>query len=95
MTHRKAFEGTDKFVSRRYLKEDELRLVLQKRYSDDVIEDLIKSVKTYDVWVDCDGHVAVVYTYRPQDDVCPDRFVIVTTGENYNLLGLERKEKKE
>ena len=89
MTHRKALEGTDKFVSRRFLKEDELRLVLQKRYSDDVIEDLIKSVKTYDVWVDCDGHVAVVYTYRPQDDVCSDRFVIVTTGENYDLLGLD------
>lgn len=89
MTHRQAFEGTDKFVSRRYLKEDELRPVLQKRYSDDVIEDLIKSVKTYDVWVDCDGHVAVVYTYRPQDDVCPERFVIVTTGENYDLCGLD------
>ena len=88
MTHRKAFEGTDKFVSRRFLKEDELRILLQKKYTDETIEDLIRSVKAYDVWIDCDGHVAVVYTCRPQDDV-PDRFVIVTTGENYDLCGLD------
>ena len=88
MTHREVFAGTDKFISRRCLKENELRVLLKKKYTDKTIDELITSVKLCDVWTDCDNHISVVYTYRPQDSICPDRFVIITTGKNYDLLGI-------
>ena len=88
MTFLEAFMGTDKFLARRLLKEDELRLLLQKKYSDlsfGMIDDLIMTAKSFDVWVDVDGGVAVIYTHRPNDE-CPDRFVVVTTGKNCDFL---------
>jgi len=88
MTYLEAFMGTDKFLARRLLKEDELKLLLQKKYSDlsfRAIDELIMSAKAFDVWVDCDGGFAVIYTYRPHDEY-PDRFVVVTTGKNCDLL---------
>ena len=85
MTFLEAFRGTDKFLARRLLKEDELKLLLQKKYSDETIDDLIITVKAFDAWVDCDDGLAVIYTYRPHDEY-PDRFVVVTTGKNCDLL---------
>lgn len=88
MTRRERFENTDCLIARRYLTRHEVLHRLNLIYDEETALSAITSAIFTDVWVDCDRHVAVICTTNDKlvDNCSDDRFVILATGHDYNLV---------
>ena len=80
MTLREMYEGKDVLRARRNLSEEDVRERLSKFYPDSEVDDIIISAQDFEVWVDSELKVAVVYLHNSK------KYIIIATGERFDLV---------
>lgn len=80
MTLREMYEGKDLLRVRRNLSEEEARNRLRKFYPVSEVDVILTNAKAFDVWVDSELKVAVVYLHYSE------KYIIIATGERYDLI---------